>query len=217
LGDGAISRRRKRSMLELQEFLRLLSDPRVLSNPEAAGPILVMFALLAIVACGFALMCSTLYAPLRQFSARCFVLGIFLVVAGGVVPGTLSTPAGGLPLFPDWVVAWFGVVGVSAFILGMKRAGLLLATPAASLFFAAPLLGPEWQAMPAAVRHTIPLLFLAFGGILVLKYIIQAIYGKEVAGAVAATYLVRLLDKIWRSIPALFGLPFRWWLRGRGD
>lgn len=202
-------------MPELQEIFRVLSDPRVLANPEAAGPILVTLATLAIVACGFALMCSSLYRPLRRFSARCFVLGIFLVLASAVVPGLLSASVSSPPLLPDWAAVWLGVVGVSAFILGIKGAGLLLAAPAIILYVLAPMLGPEWKTMPAGVRQIILPLLLAFGGILVLKWIVQAIYGKDAAGTVAGTYLVRLLDRIGRAIATVFGLPFRWWLRGR--
>lgn len=120
-------------------------------------------------------------------------------------------------LLPDWIIVWLAVTGGSALILGASRIGLAFLLPAAIRFVVVPTLKSELSEIPPVVLNSLVPFALILGAILVLKVLVQAIYGKQTAGHVAGTYLVRAFDTFGRGIAAVIGLPFRLWRRGRGE
>lgn len=99
-------------------------------------------------------------------------------------------------LFPNWFVIWLAVAGISAFILGQRSAATLLLAPAIVRFAVLPLLPsvPEGGTR-IALAAAIPIVAV-FGAILLLKKSIGAVYGRQAAGHVAGTYLVRVFDRL---------------------
>ena len=99
---------------------------------------------------------------------------------------------------PDWLTVWFLVAAAGAFILGAKAAGYSL--------MAWPIL--DWIVLPIfePAIDQLPLMWVAVIGavitLIILQGLLSLVFGKEAAGHVIGTYLVRLLD-------LLFVGPFR--------
>lgn len=114
--------------------------------------------------------------------------------------------------FPDWLLIWLGIAGLSAFILGMRSAGLLLLGPALIRYAVVPLL-------PAAPQGLLQVAMLAampvaavFGAIRLLQGAVSAVYGRQAAGYVAGNYLVRTFDFLGPAVLVLAVLAaFAFW------
>ena len=99
---------------------------------------------------------------------------------------------------PEWVLPWVGVFGIIAWIVGARTLGMAAAIFLLAELVLAPLLSPWLSTLPGWA------LFL-IGGVMVLLVLhgfIDVLFGKETAGHVSGTYLIRLLD-------FLFLGPFR--------
>lgn len=185
----------------------------LLRSPEAASPILVALAQLAIMIGGLSLMLPRL----RRFAIRLLGLGVFFVAAAAVVPEALAASAISGTWWPGWLVIWLAVAGGSILILGATSVGVALLAPAVVLFFLLPAVEPELPAIPSTVKYGVLVFVAVLGAILVLKIIVQLIYGPQAAGHVAGTYLVRVLDAFGHGLSVLLGWPLRLWHRLRGE
>ena len=93
---------------------------------------------------------------------------------------------------PEWALPWVAVVGIAAWILGARALGVAAAMLLLTDLVIAPLLAPWIATLP-----TWALLMLAgVVSLVVLHQVIDLLFGKEVAGHVTGTYLVRLLDAL---------------------
>lgn len=93
---------------------------------------------------------------------------------------------------PEWALPWVAVIGVAAWILGARVLGVAAALLLLTELLLAPLLAPWIATLP-----TWGLLMLAAAlVIVVLHQVIDLLFGKETAGHVTGTYVVRLLDVI---------------------
>jgi hypothetical protein len=120
-------------------------------------------------------------------------------------------------MLPAWLALLLAIGGVSALILGASRTGALLLGPAAFQWLLWPLLAPVAGAVPSGyIGAAIPLL-LSFGGLLLLGRFVRAIFGKEAAGQMVGTYLVRLFDLIARGLGWMLTAPFRFLFRRRPE
>lgn len=108
-------------------------------------------------------------------------------------------------LLPDWIVLALSVAGVSLFILGARRWGIVLLTPAALRWLIWPLIVPYfYQVIPhdasgIALGAVLLSAILVFGGIWLLARIVSVIYGQRAGANVASEYLVRTFDGIARA------------------
>ena len=91
---------------------------------------------------------------------------------------------------PAWALPWIGLIGVLALIVGARglagAAGMILVVE----LIVAPLMAPWLATLPTWV-------LLIMGAVMVLTVVhgvIDFLFGKEAAGHVSGTYLVRLLD-----------------------
>ena len=107
--------------------------------------------------------------------------------------------------FPDWLTPWIGIAAVAAWIMGLGRLAAALGIYVAMDIFAAPLIEawlgelPLWALVLAA----------PFVVLIILNSLISLVFGKEVAGQVIGTWLVRLTDNLVLPL-AVAGLA--WWL-----
>jgi hypothetical protein len=118
-------------------------------------------------------------------------------------------------ILPNGIVVWLAVAGGCAFILGARRAGIALASPAFVRFLLWPSFAPAFDQIPMTPLLLLLLLpiILVFGAIAGLQSIVNLFYGHVAGGYVAGHYLVRVFDSIGRGLLALLRLPFR--LMGR--
>jgi hypothetical protein len=94
---------------------------------------------------------------------------------------------------PEWALPWIVVLAVAAWILGARAlAGVAIAVVIADVVIA-PLLAPWIEALPtwAFVLILVVFALTVINGLLVL------LFGREAAGQVTGTYLVRLIDFIF--------------------
>ncbi len=117
-------------------------------------------------------------------------------------------------LFPDEFAVYAVIVGISLIIVGLPRWGIALCASVALHWIVWPELEPHINRLPAAILLIIfPLLFV-LGAVLLLKYFITIVYGRDVGDQVAAVYVVRVLDRIGVVIKWLFSLLLRPFRRG---
>ena len=91
---------------------------------------------------------------------------------------------------PEWALPWVAVFGLVAWIVGARALGVAAAILLLAELVFAPLLAPWLATLPDWA-------LLLIGGVmvlLVLHGIIDFLFGKEAAGHVSGTYLVRLFD-----------------------
>lgn len=101
-------------------------------------------------------------------------------------------------LLPEWVVAWFAVGALVAAILGQQRLAFGLGLVPLIDWVLIPVLLPLIDQVPLVVLLPV----LALIAITILHGIVQVLFGRETAGQVTGTYLVRLIDTTIR-------FPFR--------
>lgn len=109
-------------------------------------------------------------------------------------------------LFPDWLIIWLAVAGVSAFILGARSAALLLLVPAIIRYAITPLLPDVPPGLMQAVMVVAVPVASVFGSIRLLQGAVTAVYGRQAGGYVAGNYLVRTFDFLGRAVVALLVL-----------
>lgn len=108
---------------------------------------------------------------------------------------------------PNWTLPWVVVVGLAAWIMGARALGTAAAILLLSDLVLAPLLAPWLATLPAWTLW----LLGALMWLMILRGVIETMFGKSTAGHVTGTYLVRIFDAL------LLG-PFRFvfrLLRGR--
>ena len=91
---------------------------------------------------------------------------------------------------PEWALPWVAVLGIAAWIVGARALGTAAAVLLLAELVLAPLLAPWLATLPDWG-------LLLIGGVivlLVLHGIIDFLFGKETAGHVSGTYLIRLFD-----------------------
>lgn len=96
----------------------------------------------------------------------------------------------GTLFLPEWALPWVFIVGIGAFIVGARALAISAAVLLTAEFILAPLMAPWLSTLPTWV-------LLLMGGVvllLVLHGVIDFLFGKETAGHVSGTYLVRLID-----------------------
>ena len=116
-------------------------------------------------------------------------------------------------LFPDWLVVWLAVAGISAFILGARTAAVSLLIPSIIRFG----ILPSLPTLPPGVAQIILIaavpVVAVFGAILLLQRAVNAVYGGHAGGYVAGTYLVRVFDAVGGiAIAVLVLLAFAVWI-----
>jgi hypothetical protein len=97
---------------------------------------------------------------------------------------------------PNVIFAWLATGGIAALVLGARRAALLLLAPVICRFILIPVMPDLPNGVSKLLLVGLVPLIGVFGGILVLKQSVQAIYGRQAAGHVAGTYLVRAFDAL---------------------
>lgn len=93
---------------------------------------------------------------------------------------------------PEWALPWVAVLGIAAWIMGARPLALAAAMLLLAELVLAPLLAPWLTTLPVWA-------LLLLGGIMVLMVlhgVVDVLFGKETAGHITGTYLVRLLDAL---------------------
>jgi hypothetical protein len=98
-------------------------------------------------------------------------------------------------LMPDWLVVWVAVTAVGAAILGLRRLAMGLAVLPLADWVLLPMVGPVLDSLPIWVSVVV----LVVIALLILHALIASVFGREAAGFVVGTYLVRLIDWLFRS------------------
>jgi hypothetical protein len=112
-------------------------------------------------------------------------------------------------ILPDWIVLYMAIVGGGLLIVGVRKAGIALISPAAFRWLVFPLLKPELQQLPIfLIVAAIPIIAI-FGGILALDRVVSAVYGPRAGGHVTGTYLVRVFDAIGGGLVRMMLLPVK--------
>jgi hypothetical protein len=93
---------------------------------------------------------------------------------------------------PEWALPWVAVFGVAAWIVGARALGAVAAMLLLTELVLAPLLAPWLETLPTWGL----LIFAAVMVVVVLHQVVDFLFGREVAGHVTGTYLVRLLDAL---------------------
>ena len=109
---------------------------------------------------------------------------------------------------PDWTLPWVAVVGLAAWIMGARALGTAAAILLLSDLVLAPLLAPWLATLPAWTLW----LLGALMWLMILRGVIETMFGKDTAGHVTGTYLVRIFDALLLG-PLRFVFHL---LRGRG-
>lgn len=91
---------------------------------------------------------------------------------------------------PEWALPWLAVFGLVAWIVGARSLGVAAAILLLAELVLAPLLAPWLETLPDWA------LFLILGVMVLLVFhgVIDFLFGKETAGHVSGTYLIRLFD-----------------------
>ena len=107
---------------------------------------------------------------------------------------------------PEWSLPWVLLFGIAAWILGARATGVAAVLLVAAEFVLPPLLEPWLTTLPDWA-------ILLIGGVLllvVLHDVVDFLFGKETAGHVTGTFLVRLLDALLLSPFRLLGRLLGW-------
>lgn len=166
------------------------------SLAEPLSALMNAVAILAFVTGGLALMLQA-----RALAGRLLFAGLGLGVLAALAPGLL---VGLQPLSIFDLTAGLGLAGgLLAFVLGRPAAGVGLVLPAVWRWVLWPLIG---TAVPLWLVALIIAPFSAFIAVWMLQRALTAVYGREAAGHVTGTYLLRLFDGIGRAL-SRFGKP----------
>ena len=104
-------------------------------------------------------------------------------------------------MLPGWFVYLSFVAGAGSAILGARRVGLGLMTPALLRWLIFPLARPFVGDLPVWVLLLVAAVLIPFGAVRLLQGGVGRVYGRRVGDLVAATYLVRMID--WLALAAL--------------
>ena len=114
--------------------------------------------------------------------------------------------------FPPWLVFFLFIAGAGAMILGLRKLGVGLMTPALLKWFVGPALAPLMAQAPwwlvGLVVFALPFV-LVFGAVKALQGGVTAIFGPRAAGHVSGVYLVRIFDRTAAAALWVLALPFR--------
>ena len=145
----------------------------------------------------------------RRLGSCEFVVGIILGRAAAIAPVAIRWRT--TMLISDTVAFWLATAGLCAVLLGMRGAGIVLITPAALHWIL-------WPSLWAAARNLpfwgqvalVPLviLMIVFAALRLLQRIVELAFGREAAGFMAGTYLVRIFDSFGRGLVRLLAIPF---------
>ncbi len=120
-------------------------------------------------------------------------------------------------LISDTIAFWLATTGVCAAALGLRGFGLVLVTPAVLHWIVWPALWGTARELPLwLLVSLIPFAIIAaiLAGLRLLQRAVELAFGREAAGFVAGTYLVRIFDAIGRGF-VRFLLSFACRPRGR--
>lgn len=112
---------------------------------------------------------------------------------------------------PEWLTVWFAAAAAGALILGFKQtAYALMAWPVID-WIVLPIFEPVIDQQPAWVAAVI----IAVISLIILQGLLALVFGKEAAGHVIGTYLVRLLDLLFIGPLRFLGRLWQAIYRGR--